>query len=121
MALLKLRAEKTEYVTKAEFDALSRRLEASNEITKLLFAAIEVASRSPPGFPDASPRRRLEKLAAALVADGDLDATRRAELIALFKSLDRLDKTERRREMAETIRRTSPEGLIERLQRPPRM
>jgi hypothetical protein len=117
MRLLRPKVETAEPVTRAEMDALSQRLEASLTVSALAFAAIAAASQAPPGFPAANPELRLRKLAAAV----DLNDGERAALASFAKLLDRMGKTEGLRETAETIKRTSPDGLIERLRRPPRM
>ncbi len=96
MGLLK-KAEKTEYVTKAEFESFKT-------ISSLAVAAIGLAMAASPGMPDASPRKRLEKLAAV----AGLDPSESAELRAFLKALDKMGKAEAQREFNEAAAKTRP-------------
>lgn len=103
MGLLK-KTEKTEHVTRQEFEALSAQLESFKTITALAVAAVGFAMKAAPGYPDANPRTRLEKLAAV----AGLEAQESAELRSLLKVLDRASRTESQREFAEAQERTRP-------------
>jgi hypothetical protein len=101
MGLLK---SKDEYVTRAEFEALAAQLESFKTIAAIAVAAIELAMKSPPGYPDANPRTRLEKLAAV----AGLEPQECAELTSFFALMKRMDRAESRREFAKAQERTRP-------------
>lgn len=106
MGLLKPKAEKAvaQPVTREEFDALRAQTEAAQAVTALAVAAMTFAAKAAPGTPDANPRARLEKLAAA----ADLEPAERAALGAFLKRLDGLARAESRREFQESSARTAP-------------
>lgn len=95
MGLLK-KTEKTEHVSRKEFEAHAAQLESFKTITALAVAAIGFAMKAGPGMPDADPRTRLEKLSAA----AGLEPQESAEMRNLFKALDRASRIESQREFA---------------------
>ncbi len=103
MGLLK-RAENTEPVSRQEFDALAAQIEAVKALVGYAFAAVEFASKAGPGMPDASPRGRLEKLAAFM----GLEPAESAELKSFLKRLDAAGRIESKREFAEAQASTRP-------------
>ncbi len=66
-------------------------MKPSNSRVSIAIAAVDAASKAGPGLPDANPRRRFEKLAAA----ADLEP---ASLRGFLKLLDKAGKAESERE-----------------------
>jgi hypothetical protein len=104
MGLLKLKTEKTEPVSRQEFEALAAQLESFKTITALLFAAVTFAAKAGPGTPDANPIRRLELHEPV----AGLEPGEQALLRSLTKKLDRMSRAESQREMDESAERTRP-------------
>lgn len=105
MGLLpKAKAAPAAPVTREEIEELRAQLESLRAVAALVFAAVDVAAKAGPGTPDASPRGRLEKLAAA----AGLEPGESAELRSFLKRLDSAGRVESARGFRDNQERARP-------------
>ena len=108
MGLLpKAKAAPAAPVTREEIEQVARATQIpQGGAAALAFAAVDVAKKAGPGTPDASPRGRLEKLAAA----AGLEPGESAELKAFLKRLNSAGRVESGRQFGGNQERARPHG-----------